>query len=314
MDNDIFDLPQEDLEQHIYRCIQEEGFSDTEINRFKLVNRFQQSRNPLIIFMCGLPCETKTRLAQELGHRLQVPNVLKTDDIEHILCAHPAVDMNRTMNRSISDMSLTESSIIEEYQKECAIISQAIEHDVLKAFKDGKSIIIEGFHLDPEYIVDNLMDRYKHKIVDGIITMVRGIDGEPIAQTSDGIRDADSHHHALVVPVLIHMDPQQYELDSQYLWTTTEHTLEPFHTPLPPHSTIVTDRMHSTLGGYLMDACTSRSIPMVQVDMASWDKALEQLHEYILKGIEITMMDTVDSFLIHCDSSSEPQAPAFGKD
>lgn len=266
MDSTIFDLHQDELEQHIFRCIQEEGFTDVEISRFKLVNRFKQSRNPLVIFMCGLPSDTKTLIAQELSHTMHVPNVLRTDDIEEILRQHPSVCMDT--HRSILDTSLDgTSSMIEEYKKECQIIHKAMQHDVLKAFKDGKSIIIEGFHLDPEYIVQQYVVEQRYDV-----TLFRG-----------GVDDTSTRHSALVIPILIHMDQDQYVVDAQsWIGTSTGSTVD---------SQCLVERVHSTIGEYLQHTCRSHAIPAIQVDMVDWNKALEDIHEYILQGIEMMMTD-----------------------
>ena len=204
--------------------------------------------------MCGLPSDTKTLIAQELSHTMHVPNVLRTDDIEEILRLHPSVCMDT--HRSILDMSLDgASSMIEEYKKECQIIHKAMQHDVLKAFKDGKSIIIEGFHLDPEYIVQQY-----------------------------GVDDTSTKHSALVIPILIHMDQDQYSVDAQsWIETSTGSTVD--------SQCLLVERVHSTIGEYLQNACRSHAIPAIKVDMVDWNKALEDIHEYILQGIEMMMTD-----------------------
>lgn len=265
----------------MFRSIQEEGFTDVEIARFKLVNRFKQSRHPLVIFMCGLPSDTKTRIAQELSHSLHVPNVLRTDDIEDILQFHPSVNMKK--HTSILDTSLaTASSVIQEYKNECLIISKAIRQDVLKAFKDGKSIIIEGFHLDPEYIIGQYNPMRCGEIRDALVsTAQQEVDDTPQRN------DRDGHHDALVIPILIHMEDDQYPIDAQswFLSLSQDQGMDTREISLQN----LVDRVHGTIGGYLRQVCTAHAIPMICVDMVDWNKALEEIHEHILKGMEMMM-------------------------
>ncbi|GMF59422.1 unnamed protein product [Phytophthora fragariaefolia] len=39
--------------------------------------------------------------------------------------------------------------LIDEYQKECEVVRKGVKSDIDKCLKDGKSLIIEGFHIDP---------------------------------------------------------------------------------------------------------------------------------------------------------------------
>jgi len=298
VDHDIFDLAQEDLEQHIFRCIREEGFIDVEISRFKLVNRFKQSRNPLVVFICGLPCDTKTRIAQELSHIMHVPNVLRTDDIEEILRFHPSVSMSTSRMVSHEQSSI----VIEEYKKECQSIQKAMQHDVLKAFKDGKSIIIEGFHLDPEYIIQQFSPSCSQG--DDGVTLFQ----QPSLIHDAGVSDGDTNdtssqevkqlkkqqQGALVVPILIHMDHDQYSLDSQS-WILSRHAHQQQEDQQMVQVAAEEEEngeeytVYSTVGGYLRQTCRSHAIPTVHVDMVDWTRALDEIHEYILQGIEKVM-------------------------
>lgn len=311
VDHDIFDLHQEDLEQHMFRCIQEQGFTDVEISRFKLVNRFKQSRNPLVVFLCGLPCDTKTRLAQELSHRLHVPNVLRTDDIEEILKCHPSVvAAAASMTKYCCSQTYTgeEGMIIETYKRECQRIQNAMEHDVLKAFKDGKSIIIEGYHLDPEYIIQEYSGADSARGVENqkthLVTLFRQGYG-PLGNRTDGHtgrkqddtaaadfnegkkikNDGSKQQCALVIPILLHMDHDQYSIDSQSWNLSYQSSNQQDVSQMVSHR----QRVHSTIGEYLQQTCVSHEIPTLHVDMVDWNRALEDIHEYILQGIEMVM-------------------------
>ena len=49
------------------------------LSRYRTVAGFFQARRPLVIILCGAPGTGKTSIAQQLGARLNLPNVLQTD-------------------------------------------------------------------------------------------------------------------------------------------------------------------------------------------------------------------------------------------
>lgn len=284
----------------MFRCIQEQGFTDVEISRFKLVNRFKQSRNPLVVFICGLPCDTKTRLAQELSHRLHVPNVLRTDDIKVILQScipryhdddDDGVVVYSNSNRTVEQQQ--KAMIQRNYTRECQRIQKAIQYDVLKAFKDGKSIIIEGYHLDPEYIIQQYSASSSRNSLSGVeathvVTLYRQgntTKARHVYLNSPIVNSKMQQQCALVIPILVHMDHDQYAIDSQQ--QTPHHQVD----GIRQHTTAEKDRVYSTIGEYLQQTCMVHEIPCLHVDMVDWNSTLEEIHEYILQGIELVMHD-----------------------
>jgi 2-phosphoglycerate kinase len=43
----------------------------------------------------------------------------------------------------------SKDELIDEYKKDCAIVRKGVTSDIDKCLKEGKSLVIEGFHLDP---------------------------------------------------------------------------------------------------------------------------------------------------------------------
>lgn len=79
IDNDQFDVSQENLEAILFSVMESKGFGAEYTKRYKMVNQFHQERRPLIIVVCGAPCTGKSSLAQQLASRFNMPNVLQTD-------------------------------------------------------------------------------------------------------------------------------------------------------------------------------------------------------------------------------------------
>ena len=64
----------------LHAMLQKHGCASAGIlSRYRTVAGFFQARRPLVIILCGAPGTGKTSIAQQLGARLNLPNVLQTD-------------------------------------------------------------------------------------------------------------------------------------------------------------------------------------------------------------------------------------------
>lgn len=277
VDSELFNIQQRDLEHHLFRFLESEGFGSAEIHRFKLVSRFHQSRIPLVIVLCGLQSRTKTAFAQQLSHRLNLPNVLRTDALEDMLRYHPDVAMDP--HRSILDASLVDNEgVIQAFKEACQIVHCAIQGDIDKAFHDGKSVIIEGFHVDPEYFVT-----YNPEYTSS---------GSNNNDDGDDTARARKRHACLVLPIILYQDDGQYALDSHAWISSTICCCSPSeqHT----HSSVkeeeeeeILDRLQ-THKEYMLSYRDhpKHRVPCFRIDMFAMDSALDDVHEYILSAIE----------------------------
>eukprot|EP00889_Picochlorum_renovo_P002228 jgi/Picre1/29258/NNA_004650.t1 len=86
VDSELFDIQQSDLEHHLFRFLETEGFGQQRfIDSSWLV--IPSVSIPLVI-VSGTQSRTKTAFAQQLSHRLNLPNVLRTDALEDMLRYH----------------------------------------------------------------------------------------------------------------------------------------------------------------------------------------------------------------------------------
>ena len=92
---------QAELEQTLFAIMEEAGFAEEYVQRYKLVSGFFRQRRPLIVQLCGAPCTGaastpcaaarrsharpaafaagKSTIAQMLASSFNLPNVLQTD-------------------------------------------------------------------------------------------------------------------------------------------------------------------------------------------------------------------------------------------
>ncbi|KAI4332684.1 hypothetical protein L6164_017572 [Bauhinia variegata] len=154
VDNSLLDVSQSDLEANLFKLMEWRGFGQGYINRYKMMTRFHHQRVPLVILVCGTACVGKSTIATLLAQRLNLPNVLHTDMVYELLRTSTDAPLQSTPVWA-RDFSSSEE-LITEFCRECRIVRKGLAGDLKKAMKDGKPIIIEGMHLDPNiYLVDN---------------------------------------------------------------------------------------------------------------------------------------------------------------
>ncbi|KAK9909774.1 hypothetical protein WJX75_007283 [Coccomyxa subellipsoidea] len=147
VDNDFMDISQEHFEAILFNVMRARGFEDDYVERYKMVTKFFQQRRPLIVLICGVPCTGKSTLAQQLASRLNMPNVLQTDAIYELMRMSEDGPLQPTPLWDREDLS--PGGLVREFLRECRIVRKGLDGSLFKCISDGKSIIMEGMHLDP---------------------------------------------------------------------------------------------------------------------------------------------------------------------
>ncbi|PSC71060.1 P-loop containing nucleoside triphosphate hydrolases superfamily isoform 1 isoform B [Micractinium conductrix] len=147
VDTGRLDITQEELEEVLFGLLRQRGYGDEYVRRYQMVTAFFQQKRPLIVLVAGSACTGKSSLAQQLASRLNMPNVLQTDVLYELLRTSGTGDLpaEPLWRRPLPPGA----SLVGEFQRECATIRRALDGDLNKCIRDGKSIIIEGLHIDP---------------------------------------------------------------------------------------------------------------------------------------------------------------------
>ncbi|KAL2643848.1 hypothetical protein R1flu_011435 [Riccia fluitans] len=153
IDNSLLDVSQSDLEANLFKLMERRGYGGEYIDRYKMMTRFHHQRVPLIILVCGTPCVGKSTIATQLAQRLNLPNVLQTDMVYELLRTSTDAPLVSTPIWA-REFSSTDG-LLTEFCRECRIVRKGLDGDLRKAMKDGKSVIIEGLHLDPSIYLMN---------------------------------------------------------------------------------------------------------------------------------------------------------------
>jgi 2-phosphoglycerate kinase len=137
----------------------------------------------------------------------------------------------------------SDAAFIEQYVQDCTIVRRGVNSDIEKCLKEGKSLIIEGLHLDP---------RLYHDEVKSVVASGGGI----------------------VVPFVLTLDPVDHK---QFIQSSPD----PRYTCERGTHAFKNLQLVQT---YLIEhAC---SFTQIQVDIHSFQKTLDELHDVVLKRIE----------------------------
>lgn len=145
VDLGLTDIVQEQFEDFLYKTMQVFGYGESHISCYRMMSTFHRNRVPLLIILAGTACIGKSTLATKLADRLNLSSVLQTDLIFELMCNFSG----RQETSYTTEEFPTKDELLDEYKQDCKIVRQGVASDVDKCLKEGKSLIIEGFHIDP---------------------------------------------------------------------------------------------------------------------------------------------------------------------
>lgn len=170
------------------------GYGTRYEESYRAMTTFHHARTPLIVLVSGSYCTGKSTIASKLAQRMNLPNVLQTDLLADLLredttSTRGGIYNNEEENEnskdrpscsdvrsgplwsirnkqesssgaahSDKDISACQSELIREFQSECAVVLRGLAGSIEKAVTEGKSIIIEGVHLDINPILKYIHD------------------------------------------------------------------------------------------------------------------------------------------------------------
>lgn len=297
VDGDRLDLRQEALEEVLFASMRARGFGDEYIQRYRMMNRFQQAKRPLIVMVCGSAAVGKSGLAQALASRLNLPNVLQTDVLRDLMQGGegaPLLEEPLWMRPGLDDPA----ALAEAYREESAVVRRALDGDLVKCIADGKSIIIEGLHLDPglyldEYGPGGALERRAEAAAVAAeaaaaiesVELSRADSEEGARQNGGGVlavqcrsRSIDegllTYGQPVFVPILLRLDPEDYEFVAEE-WLRTQ---------VPPGGGPAALRRLLALQEYLA-RYAARGVPVMTTGALTSQETLDAMHDHVLASI-----------------------------
>jgi 2-phosphoglycerate kinase len=130
------------MENYLFRIMRVYNYGDAFIRRYQMMNRFYSLRAPLLILVSGPPVCGKSTLVTQLADRVNVANVLQTAIVTAVMA-----DFRSGPKRP--PFWAAQENRRELFKAECQAARKGVHTDIIKCLREGKSLIIEGYHIDP---------------------------------------------------------------------------------------------------------------------------------------------------------------------
>jgi len=263
VDENILEVKQEDMENLIFQVMKKYGYGDKHISLYKMMTKFHHKRVPLIILICGTRCIGKSTLATLLAERLNMSSVIQTNIVYELMN-----DMANTPStepicfRRYSD----KSQLLEQFKRECQVVRKGVSADIQKCLTEGKSMIIEGFHLDPSLYFD---------IFDELAS-----DGTP----QDSKEDKQKKIKGILSVFLFTLDRPHHRLAVEnWLSNRTEKDLHDLGSTLKEQVSAMVDNFRC-IQEYLLSF--NNKLQVVPINFQALEVHLDMLHDSVLNKIE----------------------------
>lgn len=123
------------------------------------------SEKPLIILIGGASGVGTSSMAFELASRLRLKNLISTDMIREVMRKIISKDLSPVIHKSSFDAhesirtpSIRIDSVIEGFISHVDVVNVGVEAIIERSVKEGISTIIEGVHIVPGFIKQELLD------------------------------------------------------------------------------------------------------------------------------------------------------------
>ena len=266
VDNEKLDVTQDELEEVLFRTMRECGFAGDHVRLYRMMIRFQQSKRPLIIMVCGSACSGKSTLAQALASRLNLPSVLQTDALRELLLGDGDDGYSFPFQPIwLRDDISNDDELYNQFHEECRVMRRALQGELSKCLVDGKSLIIEGLHLDPSLYSDLLSGAQSLSSV-----------GRSSSCRVEGIHQL--YGDPVFIPLVLSMDLEDYPILAED-WLSVR---VPSCTYDKNKQQKVLQRLVK-LQEYIVGASEAE---VVSVGILNFEDTLDRLHDHILRCVE----------------------------
>jgi 2-phosphoglycerate kinase len=239
----ILELSQDDFDKRLFDLMKEYGYQEETIHYYCMMRKFHHKRVPLLIILFGSGCVGKSHLATQLTERLNMPNVLQTDILFDLSHSDSPCWLKPWKDRN---------SFIEQFKIESKQMYGVLQADIEKTLSTGKSLMIEGSHINPSDFADLFSNETKGIIIPLFITMKN-----------------DDHD----VFVESWVNSREWLLDSNSALGTNKEEI------------MVTLKQNFSWMNDYLEKNIRKKCPMVTIEFDSYQESLNNIHDLVLKRI-----------------------------
>ncbi len=135
-------------------------------NKYIKWRTIRKTNEPLIILIGGASGVGTSSMAFELASRLGIKNLISTDMVREVMRKIVSQDLSPVIHKSsfnayesIRTPTVRLDPIIEGFINHVDVVTVGIEAIIERSLKEGISIIIEGVHIVPGFIKEELMKK-----------------------------------------------------------------------------------------------------------------------------------------------------------
>ena len=132
--------------------------------KFRNWINLRKSKKPIIILIGGSSGVGTSSMAIELASRLKLKNIIGTDMVREVMRKMASQELLPTLHKSSFDAhesvkktSIMIDSVIEGFTSQVEIVNVGVEAIIERSIKEGISVIIEGVHVVPGFIREDLL-------------------------------------------------------------------------------------------------------------------------------------------------------------
>ncbi|MBY9007067.1 MAG: 2-phosphoglycerate kinase [Candidatus Lokiarchaeota archaeon] len=165
LNKNIYEIRKKDMDDYICQfLIDVKNIKYAE--NFALFNKIIKLEEPIIILIAGTTSVGKSAVALSLAHRLNFRSVIGTDAIREIMRKVLSIDLIPELHQSSYEagifsrynLSSKFNPTILGYSEQSKIVSVGVEALIKRALYEGQNLIIEGVHLCPEFISEEILN------------------------------------------------------------------------------------------------------------------------------------------------------------
>ena len=135
-------------------------------NKYIRWRSVRKSDEPLIILIGGASGVGTSSMAFELANRLGLNNIIGTDMIREVMRKIISKELNPVIHKSSFDAyesirtpAIRVDTVIEGFISHVDVVNVGIEAIIERSIKEGISTIIEGVHIVPGFIREDLLEK-----------------------------------------------------------------------------------------------------------------------------------------------------------
>ena len=164
-DEGISEISVNDLAVYIANYLNTEVDPDFSV-RYRRWRGVRKSDEPLIILIGGASGVGTSSMAFEIANRLGLKNIIGTDMIREVMRKIVSKELNPIIHKSSFDAyesirtpAIRVDAVIEGFISHVDVVNVGIEAIIERSLKEGISVIIEGVHVVPGFIREDLIKK-----------------------------------------------------------------------------------------------------------------------------------------------------------